>query len=241
MPRNDSVGPEVVALGGVVVDDVEDDLDAGLVHRAHHRLELVDLPAERAGRRVGRVRREEADRVVAPVVGEPLLLQQGIVRELLHGHELDRGRADALQVLDDRPVREAAVGAALVLRDLRVQLGESLHVRLVDHRAVVRDARRDIARPVEALIDHDAEHHARGGVLVVAGVRDRRRCSRTATGSSRSRRRSPSRTGRAAACWGSRGGRSPGRTVRSRGSRSAARDRRPAGSRARRTRRPPAA
>ena len=33
MPRNDSVGPEVVALGGVVVDDVQDHLDAGLVQR----------------------------------------------------------------------------------------------------------------------------------------------------------------------------------------------------------------
>ena len=33
MPRKDSVGTEVVALGGVVVDHVEDHLDAGLVQR----------------------------------------------------------------------------------------------------------------------------------------------------------------------------------------------------------------
>ena len=32
---------ELVALGGVVVDDVEDDLDAGRVQGAHHRLELA--------------------------------------------------------------------------------------------------------------------------------------------------------------------------------------------------------
>ena len=31
MPLSDSIGPQVVALGGVVVDDVEDDLDARLV------------------------------------------------------------------------------------------------------------------------------------------------------------------------------------------------------------------
>ena len=31
MPRKQRVGPEVIALGGVVVDDVEDDLDAGAV------------------------------------------------------------------------------------------------------------------------------------------------------------------------------------------------------------------
>jgi hypothetical protein len=33
IPRIDSIGPEVVALGGVVVDDVEDHLDAGRVQR----------------------------------------------------------------------------------------------------------------------------------------------------------------------------------------------------------------
>ena len=37
--------PELVALGGVVVDDVEDDLDVGLVQRLDHRLELGDLLA----------------------------------------------------------------------------------------------------------------------------------------------------------------------------------------------------
>jgi hypothetical protein len=35
----------VVALGGVVVDDVEDHLDAGVVQRAHHPLELLHLVA----------------------------------------------------------------------------------------------------------------------------------------------------------------------------------------------------
>ena len=37
MPRSDSVGPELVALGGVVVDDVEDDFESGGVQGAHHR------------------------------------------------------------------------------------------------------------------------------------------------------------------------------------------------------------
>ena len=41
MPRNDSVGPEVIAFGRVVVDDVEDDFEAGGVQRPHHRLELA--------------------------------------------------------------------------------------------------------------------------------------------------------------------------------------------------------
>ena len=42
--------PEVIALGGVVVHDVQDDLDARLVERLHHRLEFSDLGAPGAAR-----------------------------------------------------------------------------------------------------------------------------------------------------------------------------------------------
>ena len=45
MPFIDSVGPEVVAFGGVVVDDVEDDFDPRVVQRLHHLLELLHLLA----------------------------------------------------------------------------------------------------------------------------------------------------------------------------------------------------
>jgi hypothetical protein len=94
MPRIDSVGPEVVALGRVVVDDVEDHLDAGRVQRLHHRLELLGH-AERVARRVQVVRREERDRVVAPVVAQPLGVEVVVVDELVHRHQLDRGDAEA--------------------------------------------------------------------------------------------------------------------------------------------------
>jgi hypothetical protein len=45
----------VVSLRGVVVDDVEDDLDARLVQRVHHLPELVHLLAEPALARVAHV------------------------------------------------------------------------------------------------------------------------------------------------------------------------------------------
>ena len=127
---------EVVALGGVVVDHVEDDLDAGGVHRLDHALELLDLVALAAGG-VRRVRREERQRVVAPVVAQALVEQRAVLDELVHRHQLDRGDADLLQVLDDGRVRQAGVRPAVLLRDLRVELGEPLDVRLVDDRPVV--------------------------------------------------------------------------------------------------------
>ena len=56
MPRSESVGPEVVAFGRVVVDDVEDHLDAGGVQRADHRLELAHGFERRAATREARRR-----------------------------------------------------------------------------------------------------------------------------------------------------------------------------------------
>ena len=102
---------EVVALGGVVVDDVEDDLDARLVQRLHHPLELAHLLAGRAGRRVVGVRREVADRAVAPVVRQPLVDEEVLVGDVVDGQQLDRGDAEVLEVLQRRRRRQAAVGA----------------------------------------------------------------------------------------------------------------------------------
>ncbi len=49
----------VVALGRVVVHDVEDHLDAGVVQVLHHQLELLDLLARAGGDRIGIVRGQE--------------------------------------------------------------------------------------------------------------------------------------------------------------------------------------
>ncbi len=91
---------EVVALRGVVVDDVEDHLDAGLVQRPNHRLELGHLAAGLPRRGVLVVRREEADRVVAPVVAEPSIEEVAVLHELVDGHQLDGGDPELAQVAD---------------------------------------------------------------------------------------------------------------------------------------------
>ena len=91
-------GTEVVALGGVVVDDVEDDLQPGAVQGLDHPLELLEVLARLAVGRVGRVRREVADRRVAPVVLEAVLVQEGLVGDVVHRQQLDGRDAQVLQV-----------------------------------------------------------------------------------------------------------------------------------------------
>ena len=158
---------ELVALGGVVVDDIQDHLDAGRVQRLHHPLELLHLLPEGSGGRVRGVRREERDRVVAPIVAEALLLQGVVVDELVHGHQLDRGHADLLQVSDDGGMGDAAVGSALLLGDIGMQLCQALHVRFVDDRLGERGARRVVAGPVEERVHDDAVHRVLSGVVGV--------------------------------------------------------------------------
>ncbi len=162
---------EVVALAGVVVDHVEDDFDAGVVQRAHHRLELLHLATGVAARGVLRVGREEPDRVVAPVVRQALVDEERVVGEVVDGHQLERRDAERGQVVDHHRVRHAGVRAAHLLGDLGVQLGHALDVRLVDHRLGVGQARRAVVGPVEERADHDALGHVTGRVVVVDAVR----------------------------------------------------------------------
>ena len=84
-------------LGGVVEHDVEHHVEPGVVQRGHHRPELRDLAARLPRphrRRVARVRREEADRVVAPVVGEAAPDEEGLGHALVHRQQLDGGHAE---------------------------------------------------------------------------------------------------------------------------------------------------
>ena len=145
-------------LGGVVVDDVEHDLEAGLVQQPHHALDLAQHGVRAAllglARGVRRVRGEEVQGVVAPVVGEAEGLQPLLAHELVDRQQLDRGHAEVLQVRDRRRVGEPRVGAAQLVGQLGRELGESLDVRFVDDALIVRDARLAYAAPVERVPEH---------------------------------------------------------------------------------------
>ena len=80
----------MVALGGVVVHDVEDHLDARAVQHLHHLLEVLHLLAPLTAVVVLVVRREEPDRVVAPVVAQAAVDEVLVVDELVHRLQLDR-------------------------------------------------------------------------------------------------------------------------------------------------------
>src|SRR5579872_1546137 len=79
-------GAELIAFGGVVVDDVEDDFDTDVVQPVDHRLEL----AESAASHVTRLRGEEPDGVVLPIVPQAGLHQPAVVDGGMDGEQLHR-------------------------------------------------------------------------------------------------------------------------------------------------------
>ena len=169
-------GPGVVTLGGVVEHDVEDHLETGVVHPLHHRPELGNLAAGIAGtyRRGARgVRREVADRVVAPVVGEAPLDEHALGYRVLHREQLHGRDPQVDEVVEDGVVREARVRATQLGRDRRMQRGDPLDVRLVDDGVGVRTpprARGERPEPRLPHVHHDTAGHGRGGVARVVVV-----------------------------------------------------------------------
>src|SRR5262249_35859425 len=158
----------------VVVDDVEDDLDAGGVQGPDHRLELVDR-VQRVGRRlVSGLRGQERQRVVAPVVGQALLHQVPVLDEVVYWHQLDGRDAQGLQVLDGGLRTQAGEGAAQLFRDAGVTLREALDVELMNQRLVPGGARRAVVPPGERRVDHRGQGRPRGAVAPVLGQVRRR-------------------------------------------------------------------
>ena len=86
------------AFGRVVVDDVEDHLEPGSMHGLDHVAELVERGGRARPAGVGGVRREERDRLVAPVVGAAGRRRQRI--ELEDREQLDRGHPEIGEVRD---------------------------------------------------------------------------------------------------------------------------------------------
>ena len=143
---------EMIALAAVVVDDVEDDLDPGIVQPLDHGLEVGD----RVRRQQARIGRKKADRVVAPIIGEPALDQMTVVDRGVDRQQLDRGDAEPDQVVDHRRRGEAGKGAAMLRVDAGMAFGDRRARELENDRLFPRDLRPALLAPGEGGLDDPA-------------------------------------------------------------------------------------
>ena len=153
----------MVALGGVVVDHVENDLDAGIMQRRHRGAEVVDGIA--AG--VTLLRRKEAERVVAPVIAQAPLDQMAVVEKSMDRQQLDRRDAELAQMRDHAGLGQAAIGAARLGRHVFARLRQPFDMRLVDDRVFPWGLRPPLVRPGMRHVDHHRFVHVAGIVAPV--------------------------------------------------------------------------
>ncbi len=153
----------VAALGGVVVDDVENDLDSGAMQRLDHGLELVDLLSASSGCETG-IRGEESQGVVPPVVRESPLCEMLLRDGVVHREELHRRDGQRLEMIDYCLGSEAEVGAAQLLGHVGVLRRQPLHVTLVDQGSRPARARRSVVAPGKGFVDDHAFRHEGGAV-----------------------------------------------------------------------------
>ena len=137
------------------------------MERAHHPLELADRARRRARRGESPFGREVSVAVVSPVVRQPLFLEVPIACVVVHRHQLDRGHAQLLEMVDRRFRGEGFVGASNPFGDARVALRKPADVHLVDDRPMPRRAWRPIVAPGERRVDDRGQGGERCTVAVV--------------------------------------------------------------------------
>ena len=105
-------GSRGIPLGRVVVDDVEDHLDAGAVQRLDEVAELIDGAEGVLAQAVAGMRREERDRGVPPVIDQTsraVLPVEVEYRQQLHGS--DPEIAEVRDLLDHAGVGPSQLGS----------------------------------------------------------------------------------------------------------------------------------
>ena len=155
--------PELVAFGRMVVDDVEDHLDPGVVELVHHLLEFVD---ERCAQ-IARIGGKKSDRIVPPIIPETLFQEVIVVNKRVDRQQLDRRDPKRSQIAGDMGVGEPREGASQLLRHLLMTHGEAPDVHLVDDRQFPRDGGTALASPSEGGVDHPAFRNKGGAVPLV--------------------------------------------------------------------------
>ena len=110
--------------------------------------------------RSGRLGREKADGVVAPVVVKPALDQVPVVDEGVDRKQLDRRDPEPLEMIDDGRCGEAAKCAAPRRRNVLALLRQPFDVGLINDGLFPRDRGPALLAPGERFVDDDGLRHS---------------------------------------------------------------------------------
>src|SRR6266404_3388637 len=120
----------MIAFGGVIENDVENNADVRPVQRLNHVAKLVHRPYRVLTRAIGPMRRKKRNRCITPVVNQP----NGCVLriELEYGHQFDGCNAELPKIRN--LLDQSGIGSSNTLCNAGTgMLGEASHVHLIDH------------------------------------------------------------------------------------------------------------
>src|SRR5262249_12468888 len=135
----------VVPFGGVIEDNVENDLDTRPMQCLHHVAKLVDRAERVLTRAIALMRREERDRRVSPIVDPS---RRGILSvELKHGQQFDGGDPELSQIWN--LFHQGSIRAACCFgKTGTVMARETSYVHLVNDGSGQWPAQRCVAFPI---------------------------------------------------------------------------------------------
>ena len=115
------------------------------------------------------MRREEAYRVVPPIVAAAFLDEVVVVDERMGGKKLHRSNPKAAYVIDDFVVHKTCNGPPISFRNRGVAHGEAAHMGFVEYRSFPRHVRAALISPCKGWIDDPALRHVSRAVPRVEG------------------------------------------------------------------------
>ena len=99
---------------------------------------------------------EKPDRVIAPIVREPTIVQMLIPNKLMNRQQFDGGHAKVFEVVQNDGRRHAQVGAAQGLRHIGMTSGQSFDMHFIDDRLIPWSTKKLVGSPRKGGIDDDA-------------------------------------------------------------------------------------
>jgi len=146
---------ELVALPGMVEHDVENNLDIVSVEGFDHILKFADIVTAQV-RLLGS---KEGKAFISPVIVNNITLFVPVAEKGVNRQQFDRGNAQPLKIVDNRPVRHAGKSAAFGIGNFRMQAGKSAGMGFVNHGIFKRTAQRFVAFPVVGVVNNHRLRH----------------------------------------------------------------------------------
>ena len=127
----------------MVVNHIENHFNSSLVQFCYRFTQLTNGIF---GGGVSGVRRRESERVITPMIFATASIYRRFRNKLMDWQELERSNSKGLEISDGAGVTQSLIGAAFILGNLMIELGEAADMCLindclgpVNDRASIRD------------------------------------------------------------------------------------------------------